>query len=133
MLADLDAGLSLDDIAATLTLPIALIDLPWLGEFYGKASCSARACVTGTLGRYDGNPTHLRTFGTKERAAQMAKLAGEVDELMRAAKQFDDLQWCLELRDHLTVLGAPAKLLKATSVEAIAETEINATTRNTNP
>ena len=106
MLADLDTGLSLDDIAATLTLPIALIDLPWLGEFYGKASCSADACATGTLGWYDGNPTHLRTFGTKERAAQMAKLAGEVDELMLTAKHNDDLQWCLELCDHLIVLGA---------------------------
>lgn len=133
MLADLDAGLSLDDIAATLTLPIALIDLPWLGEFYGKASCSARACVTGTLGRYDGNPTPLGTFGTTKSAAQMAELVGEVDELMRAAKHNDDLQWCLELRDHLIVLSAPAKLLKASTMEAIAETGINATARNTNP
>ena len=127
----MDAGLSLDDIVATLVLPAELADLPWLGEFYGKASWSARAFATGTLGWYDGNPTHLGTLATTTRAAHMAKLAGGVDALKAAAERSDDPQWCLELCDHLIALGAPAEMLKANTLEALAETEINATARNT--
>ena len=127
----IDAGLPLDDIVATLVLPPELADLPWLGEYYGRASWSARAFATGTLGWYDGNPTHLGTLATKERATHMAKLAGGRDVMMRAAEQSDDLQWCLELCDHLIALDAPAEMLKATTMERLAEDEVNATARNT--
>lgn len=58
----MNAGQSLDDIAASLSLPPELADKPWLGEFYGKASWSAKAFAIGTLGWYDGNPTHLGTL-----------------------------------------------------------------------
>ena len=44
---------------ATIRLPEELEDKPWLGEFYGKIGWSARAYAVGTLGWYDGNPTHL--------------------------------------------------------------------------
>ena len=55
----MDQGLSMDDIAASVSLPTELADKPWLQEFYGKVGWSARAFATGTLGWYDGNPTHL--------------------------------------------------------------------------
>ena len=127
----MNAGLSMDDIAATIRLPETLADKPWLGEFYGKASWSARAYATGTLGWYDGNPTNLGTLSTAARAAHMAELAGSTDALLKAANATEDLQWRLELCDHLIALGAPAEQLKATTMQALAETEINATARNT--
>lgn len=127
----MDAGLSLDDIVATLALPQTLADKPWLGEFYGKAGWSARAFATGTLGWYDGNPTHLGTLSSATRAQHMADLAGGVDALRAQAEATSDLQWRLELCDHLLALGAPAETLKATTMEALAETEVNATARNT--
>ena len=127
----MDAGLPLDDIVASLALPAELADKPWLGEFYGKASWSARAFATGTLGWYDGNPTHLGTLSSTARAQHMADLAGGAEALMARARDTDDLQWRLELCDHVIALGQPAEALKAETVEALAETEINATARNT--
>ena len=127
----MDAGQDLDDIVATLTLPEHLRDKPWLGEFYGKASWSARAFATGTLGWYDGNPTHLGTLSTATRAAHVAQLAGGVEALMLQAETTKDPQWRMELCDHLIALGAPAQGLKADTMVTLAEAEINATARNT--
>lgn len=127
----MDAGASLDDIAASITLPSEIADKPWLGEFYGKASWSARAFAAGTLGWYDGNPTHLGTLTSATRAGHMAQLAGGVEALRQAAEETDDLQWRLELCDHLLALGEDVQVLKAEAMEALAETEINATARNT--
>ena len=127
----MDAGLSLDDIVASIALPDDIADKPWLGEFYGKASWSARAFAVGTLGWYDGNPTHLGTLSSAKRAQHIAGLAGGAEALRKAAETTDDLQWRLELCDHLIALGQPAQTFKADTMEALAETEINATARNT--
>jgi uncharacterized sulfatase len=129
--AGMNEGLSMDDIAASITLPPELAELPWLGEYYGKASWSARAYATGLLGWYDGNPTHLGTLSCATRAAHMAQLSGGVEGLKAAAEKARDLQWRLELCDHLLALDQPAERLKADTLEALAETEINATARNT--
>ena len=127
----MDAGLSMDDIAASIRLPLELVDKPWLGEFYGKLGWSARAFAVGTLGWYDGNPTHLGTLTSVARAKHVAKLAGGIEELKKAAQDTDNLQWRLELCDHLLALGEPMNVLKAETMEAVAENEINATARNT--
>ena len=121
----------MDDIVAGLKLPEEIADKPWLGEFYGKAAWSARAFATGTLGWYDGNPTHLGTLSSAQRAAHMAKLAGGADALMAAAQSTEDPQWRLELCDHLIALGETAEPLKAETMEQLAEDEVNATARNT--
>lgn len=126
----MDQGGTLDDICAEIELPEEIADKPWLKEFYGKLGWSARAFATGTLGWYDGNPTHLGTLSTRARARHMADLVGGTDALMARAQGTDDLQRRLELCDHLLALGAPAALLKAETMEALAETEINATARN---
>ena len=60
----------------------------------------------------------------------MSKLAGGVDALWTAAKGTQDLQWRLELCDHLLALGEAAHLLKAETLEQKAELEVNATGRN---
>ena len=126
----MDKGIPMDDICATIALPEPLASKPWLQEFYGKLTWSARAFAAGTLGWYDGNPTNLTSLSTRERAEKMAALCGGVDNLMKAAEQSDDAQWCLELCDHLIVLGAPAEMLKAQTMETLSEREINATARN---
>ncbi len=128
--AGMDSGLSLDDIAASITLPPALADKPWLKEFYGKAAWSARAFASGTLGWYDGNPTHLGTLSSHDRAEHMVALAGGKEALRQAAESTPDLQWKLELCDHLMALGEPVEPLKAETMRALAEDEINATARN---
>jgi len=127
----MNAGRTLDDICAEMALPAEIADKPWLKEFYGKATWSARAFATGTLGWYDGNPTNLGTLATAQRAAFVANLAGGADALMAKALDTDNLQWRLELCDHLIALGKPAQTLKAETMETLAENEINATARNT--
>lgn len=127
----MDLGLSMEDIAAKIELPSELADKPWLGEYYGKLGWSARAFAVGTLGWYDGNPTHLGVIDSVSKAQHMAKLAGGVDALMRAAQDCDDLQWRLELLDHLIALGQEVHKSKAETLLQMAEFEINATARNT--
>ncbi len=127
----MNAGLSLDDIAGSIALPEDLADKPWLGEFYGKIAWSARAFAVGTLGWYDGNPTHLGTLSSATRARHLADLAGGIDALIKTAKTSDNLQWRLELCDHLNALGEDMAGLKADTLEALADIEINATARNT--
>ena len=97
----------------------------------GKASWSARAFAVGTLGWYDGNPTLLGTLSSASRAAHMEQLAGGVDKLWAQAQATGDPQWRLELCDHLLALKEPAEELKAKTLEALAEVDINATARNT--
>ncbi len=126
----MDAGQSTDDIAASISLPPYLADKPWLGEYYGKTSWSARAFAAGTLGWYDGNPTHLGTLSCKARAEHLARLAGGTAALRTAAEQASDLQWRLELCDALIALGQQAENLKAETLETLADGEINATARN---
>ena len=127
----MDAGQSMDDIAASIALPPELAEKPWLGEYYGKASWSARAFAVGTLGWYDGNPTHLGTLSRKARAEHLARLAGGTAALRAAAEEASDLQWRLELCDALIALGEGVENLKAATLESLADEEINATARNT--
>ena len=127
----MNQGLSLDDICSKIALPERLASKPWLQEFYGKLEWSVRAFAAGTLGWYDGNPTHLGTLSSLERAQEIAELSGGVNAMMKTATETENLQWCLELCDHLIVLGAPADELKAGTLEKLAETESNATARNT--
>ena len=127
----MNAGRSLDDIVSALALPEELASKPWLGEFYGKMSWSARAYAVGTLGWYDGNPTNLGSLSSAKRAQHVVALAGGVEALAKTAVETDDLQWRLELCDHLIAAGYSAHLLKADAMEKLAEIEINATARNT--
>ena len=126
----MDEGKSLDDICSDLALPPSLADKPWLQEFYGKLGWSARAFAVGTLGWYDGNPTNLTSMSTLSRANEMVKLAGGISALRQAASETDNAHWCLELCDLLLALGEPVAELKASTLERLAETEINATARN---
>jgi alkyl sulfatase BDS1-like metallo-beta-lactamase superfamily hydrolase len=127
----MNAGRSLDDIAASISLPPEIADRPWLKEYYGKLGWSARAYAGGTLGWYDGNPTHLEAMPTRQRARHMCDLAGGEAAMLQAARSSDDRRWTLELCDHLIALGRPeATGLKAATLRQLGEAEINATARN---
>lgn len=132
----IDEGWSPDAIAADIRLPDHLAGKPWLQEFYGKVSFAARAYFAGTLGWFDGNPTTLQPVAPQERSARIARLAGGAEALRMAlenARSAGDLQWALELADHLLTLEADAKgvrAIKAGILVALAGQEINATVRN---
>ena len=71
------------------------------------------------------------SISSAKRAKYIAQLAGGMDSLFEQAQKSTDLQWCLELCDHLIALDYPAKDLKASVMRQLAENEINATARNT--
>lgn len=132
----MNAGRTPDEIAHLVRLPDTLINKPWLQEFYGRVAYAARAYFAGTLGWFDGNPTTLQPLAPKDRSQRFAKLAGGAEALWKnldAAVAGDDLQWALELADHLITLEnrpADAKRIKADVLTTLADREVNAPTRN---
>lgn len=132
----MNAGLDPVTIAANLKLPADLADKPYLQEFYGHAGYASRAYFAGTLGWFDGNPTSLGELPPAEEARRFVSLAGgaaKVLEAARAALDTDDAQWALELADRLIALDTEtqaARALKVKALRAIADTTINAPTRN---
>ena len=125
-----------DELAHTVCLPSELAGKPYLKEFYGKVAWSVRAYFAGTLGWFDGNPTNLAKQSPQQCAIKTIRLAGGADALLKVAQQVaadDDHQWALELIDHLIFANEKineAKVLKISSLRAMADREINAAGRN---
>jgi len=83
------------------------------------------------LGWLDGKLDVLGTASAAGRARHLARPGGGTEALSRSARETGDPQWRLEGCDHLMALGEAAAIMKAETMEALAETEINATARNT--
>src|SRR5690606_33520459 len=77
----INQGLTPDEIAARIKLPPHLASAPFLQEFYGKPTWSARSVFAGNLGWYDGNPSSLQPLAPDAEAERMATLAGGVEAL----------------------------------------------------
>jgi len=125
-----------DELAHSVRLPSELASKPYLKEFYGKVSWSVRAYFAGTLGWFDGNPTNLARLSSTQRGERTVQLAGGAEALLKVAERAateGDHQWVLELTDHLIAIdekARSAKVLKISSMRAMADSEINAAGRN---
>ncbi|NNF62121.1 MAG: alkyl/aryl-sulfatase, partial [Gammaproteobacteria bacterium] len=100
----INQGMTPEQIVATVQLPPHLATSPWLQEFYGKVSWSARSVMAGNLGWFDGNPATLQPLAPAQRAQKIAMLAGGDEALEQAAHQAladGETQWALELSDLL--------------------------------
>lgn len=132
----MNAGLDPVTIAHGLRLPDHLAQKPYLREFYGHVGYASRAYFEGTLGWFDGNPTSLGQLPPAEEARRFVTLAGGAAAVLNAAQAaFDagDVQWTMELADRLIAFGEEAKAartLKVKALRVIADTTINAPTRN---
>jgi uncharacterized sulfatase len=132
----MDAGLSIDDLVASVKLPERLASKPYLQEFYGSVEYAVRAFYSGQIGWFDGNPTNLKPLTALERARRVARLAGGEQKLvgeLRKALSEGDHPWVMEVSDSLMLLGvevAEATAAKQAALRALAELEINAPTRN---
>lgn len=137
----MNAGLDPVTIAADLRLPEDLAQKPYLQEFYGHVGYASRAYFAGTLGWFDGNPTSLCALPPAQEATRMVALAGGPARILDAAQAAlaeGDAQWALELVDRLIALPdetqddaqRAARALKVQALRAIADTTINAPTRN---
>lgn len=133
--AGINQGLTPDQIVERVKLPDRLAGA-YLDEVYGTVEWSVRAIFDGYLGWFSGNPTDLFPLSPLSRAERMAELSGGRRALFERAQTScasDDLQWCLELLDHVIVLGyeaVSARRLKATALERLAEMQTSANARN---
>jgi alkyl sulfatase BDS1-like metallo-beta-lactamase superfamily hydrolase len=132
----MNKGMTPDELVHRVKLPPELATKDYLREFYGNVEWGVRAIFSGTIGWFDGNPTHLFSLPPAEEAKRMARLAGGEKQLASRARQAldeGDAQWCAQLCDHLIALNPEArepKLLKAESLEVLAYKLMTATGRN---
>ena len=103
----MNEGLYPDQIAELIKLPEHIAKSPYLYEFYGTVRWSVKSIFNGYLGWFNGNPSELDPLSRKERAIRISKLAGGdqmlLEQLYSAVKK-EDMQWALELSDHLITL-----------------------------
>ena len=103
----MNEGLYPDQIVELIKLPEHIAKSPYLYEFYGTVRWSVKSIFNGYLGWFNGNPSELDPLSRKERAIRISKLAGGdqmlLEQLYSAVKK-EDMQWALELSDHLITL-----------------------------
>lgn len=134
--AGMDAGMTIDALAHSISLPKALADKPYLREYYGRVDFAVRAYFVGTMGWFDGNPTSLGRLAPAAEAARVIALAGGPDKVLAAAEQAlgkRDGQWAMELADRLIACNEHLEASRAIKIAAMrlrADETMNAPTRN---
>ena len=132
----MDAGLTIDELAATVKLPEHLAHKPHLREYYGRVDWAVRAYFVGTLGWFDGNPTSLNSLAPDEEAKRFIELVGGVEVVLKSAEKARadrDYQWALQLVDRLLSLDpgdVTAVTLKAAVLKEFAGQQINCCARH---
>lgn len=135
-IAGINRGLSPDQLVDVVKLPEELASAPYLRPFYGTVPWAVRSIYAGTLGWFDGNPTNLFPLPARERARRTLDLVGGEAKLLslsRNALLKGDVQWALELVDHLLALDADhreARSLKAQALETLGRDQSSANGRN---
>ena len=131
----MNLGLDPNEIAEQLVLPKHLGDSPYLKEFYGTPSWSAKNVFSGYLGWFDGNPSTLKPLPLKDEAEKMIQLSGDWDSLFKVAEDAfltDDFQWSLQLTDYL-LRSRPddqkTKFLRQSALEGLGSQESNPNSR----
>ena len=132
----MDAGLTIDELAAAVKLPEHLAHKPHLREYYGRVDWAVRAYFVGTLGWFDGNPTSLNSLAPNEEAKRFIELVGGVEVVLKSAEKARadrDYQWALQLVDRLLSLDpgdVTAVTLKAAILKEYAGEQINCCARH---
>ncbi len=132
----MNQGLMPDEIAQRMKLPAHLAQSPFLQEFYGKPTWSAKSIFNGNLGWYDGNPTTLQPLPPAETARRMVELAGGeaalIDKIAEASRNGEH-QWVLQLSDYVLRLNPDnekAKSARVAALKALGEAEANPNARH---
>lgn len=134
-LKGMDAGLTPDELAASIQLPPHLRGEPYLGEYYGALAWAVRSIFAALLGWFDGNASNIVPLAPLEEAERIAKLAGGVDKLVAAADeafQDEDYRWAAKLADYLIRLDEEerAKAIKADALEALSKIVLPISAKN---
>lgn len=118
-------GLSMNEIAEELALPVGLEDEFYNHGYYGTVSHNAKAVYQRYLGWFDANPAHLNPYPPVEGAKRYVEfMGGSPAVLERARRSFDvgDYRWVVEVVNHV-VFAEPdneqARLLQADALEQL--------------
>ena len=132
----MNMGMTPDELVEYVVLPPHLRNLPYLQEFYGKASWSARSMFSGNLGWFDGDSAKLQPLTRLKQAELIARIAGGEAELMKHAKEAlknAEYQTALQLTGHLIRLepdNQQAKDIRVKALIALGEREGNPNARH---
>jgi len=135
-LRGINRGMTPDELAQNIVLPAHLAKSPYLQEFYGKVSWSARSMHSGTMGWFSGDSAHLHPLPVKEQARVIAEISGGEDKLLDHARRYAETgnpQAALELSGHAIRLnpGNPeARAIRIRALTLLGERESNANARH---
>jgi len=132
----INRGMTPDEIAEYVKLPAHLAKSPYLQEFYGKVSWSARSMFTGNLGWFSGDSADLQPLPPKEQAEMMAEISGGETKLLGYARKYLDKgnhQAALQLSGYVVRLDPENKKAREVRIKALialGERESNANARH---
>jgi alkyl sulfatase BDS1-like metallo-beta-lactamase superfamily hydrolase len=101
-------GDDVDSIAESVKLPEHLAKKPWLGEYYGQVSWSARAIYSNYLGWFDGRADKLYPMPAAEASKREVALMGgaaKVRAESERAEKAGDFRWAIHLLAKLRAAG----------------------------
>lgn len=132
----LNQGYTSTEIAHMIELPEDLQKNWYTRQYYGTVAHNSKAVYQKYMGWYDANPIHLGEMEPTERAKKFVEYLGDVDEVLRKAKEDYDkgeYQWVAELTNML-VFADPenqdARYLCADALEQLAYQAESGTWRN---
>jgi len=101
-------GEDIDTIAENIRLPEHLARKPWLGEYYGQVSWSARGIYSNYLGWFDGRADKLYPMPSAEAAKREIALMGGASKVRaesEKAEKAGDYRWAIHLLAKLRAAG----------------------------
>jgi alkyl sulfatase BDS1-like metallo-beta-lactamase superfamily hydrolase len=135
-LRGINRGMTPDELAQSVVLPAHLARSPYLQEFYGKVSWSARSMHSGTLGWFSGDSAHLQPLPPTAQARMIADISGGEARLLDHAQRYlekGNAQAALELSGHAIRLNpgnSEARAIRIRALTLLGEREENANARH---
>ena len=131
-LRGINQGMTPDELIEYVKLPTHLAQSPYLQEFYGKVSWSARSMFNGNLGWFSGDSADLQPLSPVAQAGMMEEIAGGESKLLQFARKYLDggnHPAALQLSGHIIRLNPKnkeARDIRVTALSALGEREFNA-------
>lgn len=129
-------GLTMNEIAETLTLPPGLSQEWYNRGYYGSVSHNSKAVYQRYMGWYDSNPADLNPLPPVEAAKKYVEFMGGENQVLTNAKKSiaaGEYRWAAEVLKHV-VFADPknqtARDLQADAFEQLGYQSENATWRN---
>tara|TARA_B110000438_G_scaffold1220_1_gene1190 strand:- start:223 stop:1455 length:1233 start_codon:yes stop_codon:yes gene_type:complete len=132
----MNQGLYPDQIIELIELPKEIADSPFLNEFYGTIRWSVKSIFNGYLGWFNGNIAELDPLSRKDEALRLSDMVGGVENIylqLEMAVETNDMQWALQLSDHLIALDYKindVNKLRSQAADYIGQRSSNPNKRN---